>query len=78
MTERPGGEWRGSQLDVGGIDSYGIKEIDGEYVTGTEEILRLRLRDEFGSYGLQQAAVYLGTLASELRRSVGTLDRTGQ
>jgi hypothetical protein len=63
------GEWRGSPLDAGGIDPYGIKEIIVEYDTGDEEILKPRLRDEYGAYELQQAAVYLGTLAGELRRS---------
>jgi hypothetical protein len=69
MAERTGGEWHGSPLDVGGIDPYGIKEIIVEYDTGDEEILKPRLRDEYGAYELQQAAVYLGTLAGELRRS---------
>ena len=66
--ERPADEWLGGPLGVGGIDPYGIKEVVIEYDTGDEEILRPRLRDEYGSYELQQAAVYLGTLAEELRR----------
>jgi hypothetical protein len=71
MAEKPGEEWSGSPLDVSdGIDPYGIKEIVVEYDTGNEDILRPRLRDEYGSYELQQAAVYLGTLVAELRRNV--------
>jgi hypothetical protein len=69
MVERPGGEWRGSPLEVGRIDPYGIKEIIIKYDTGDEEVLRPRLHDEYGSYELQQAAVYLGTLAGELQRN---------
>jgi hypothetical protein len=71
MARRPAEEWRGSPLDVGGvIDPYGIEEIAVVYDTGAEDILRPRLRDEYGSYELYQAAIYLNTLAAELRRNV--------
>jgi hypothetical protein len=54
MAERPDKEWRGSPLDmVGGMDPYGIEEIVLVYDTGTEEVLKPRLRDEYGSYELQ-------------------------
>jgi hypothetical protein len=70
MAERPDKEWRGSPLDmVGGMDPYGIEEIVLVYDTGTEEVLKPRLRDEYGSYELQQAAVYLRTLTLQLRRN---------
>jgi hypothetical protein len=71
MAERPGNEWRGGPLDVSGIAPRSIEEIVVEYDTGNKEVLRPRLRDEYGSYELQQAAVYLGTLAGELRRNGG-------
>ena len=54
MVEKPGGEWRGSPLDVGsGLGLYGIKEIVIEYNTGEKEVLRSRLCHEYGSYELQ-------------------------
>ena len=71
MTEKSGHAWRGGPLDVGGIAPRGIEEIVVEYDTGDEEVLKPRLRDEYVSYELQQAAVYLGTLAGELRRNGG-------
>ena len=71
MAERPGNEWRGGPLDVSGIAPRSIEEIVVEYDTGNKEVLRPRLRDEYGSYELQQAAVYLGTLAGELWRNGG-------
>ena len=71
MAERPGNEWRGGPLDVSGIAPRSIEEIVVEYDTGDEEVLKPRLRDEYVSYELQQAAAYLGTLAGELRRNGG-------
>lgn len=71
MDERSGKELRGSPLDLqeGGIDPHGIKEIVVEYGTGNDDVLKPKLRDEYSSYELQQAAVYLGTLLAELRRN---------
>jgi hypothetical protein len=52
--------WRGSPLEMEqGMDPYGIKEIVLEFDTGEEEIMRPKLRDEFGSYELHEAAHYL-------------------
>lgn len=51
------------------MDPNGIKEIVIEYDTGDEEVLEPELRDEYGSYELQQAAIYLKTLVAELRRN---------
>jgi hypothetical protein len=56
MAERPDNKWRGGPLDVGGIAPRGIEEMVVEYDTGDEEVLKPRLRDEYGSYELQQAA----------------------
>jgi hypothetical protein len=50
-----------------GLDPYGIAEIVLEFDTGDEEILRPRLRDEFQSYELIQAAAYLDSLSNKLR-----------
>jgi hypothetical protein len=69
MVERSNGAWCGSPLDPGDIDPYGIKEIVVEYDMGNEDVLRPRLREEYGAYELQQAAVYLHTLAVQLRRN---------
>ena len=54
-------QWRGSPLDVAGsgMDAYGIKEIVFEFDTGEEEIMRPKVREEFGSYELYEAANYL-------------------
>ena len=60
-AQREGGEqWRGSPLDMElGMDPYGIKEIVFEFDTGEEEIMRPKVREEFGSYELHEAANYL-------------------
>ena len=42
-----------------GKEPYGIKEIVLEFDTGEEEIMRPKLREEFGSYELHEAAHYL-------------------
>jgi hypothetical protein len=61
MAQREGSEqWRGTPLEMElGMDPYGIKEIVLEFETGEEEIMRPRLREEFGSYELYEAANYL-------------------
>jgi hypothetical protein len=52
--------WRGTPLEMErGIDPYGIKEIVFEFDTGEEEVMRPKLREEFGSYELHEAAHYL-------------------
>jgi len=57
-------EWEGSPLDLmeSGIDPYGIKEIVIEFGDEEKEILRPKLRDEFQSYEIQQAAHYVEAL----------------
>jgi hypothetical protein len=53
-------QWRGSPLEMEqGMDPYGIKEIIFEFDTGEEEIMRPKLREEFGAYELSEAAHYL-------------------
>jgi len=61
MVQREGEEqWRGTPLEMElGMDPYGIKEIVLEFDTGEEEIMRPKLREEFGSYELHEAAHYL-------------------
>lgn len=61
-------EWDGTPLDlaVSGIDPYGIKEIVIEFGDDEEEILRPRLRDEFYSYELEQAAHYIEALLGHI------------
>lgn len=62
------GEWEGSPLQMGsGLDPYGIKEIIVEFDSGSQEILKPKMRKEFGSYELMQAATYLDSLAAKLR-----------
>ena len=67
-SQRTDNEWRGSPLQMwSGLDPYGITEIALEFDTGDEEILKPRLRDEFKSYELIQAATYLDSLSNKLR-----------
>ncbi len=66
--ERQDNDWQGSPLQMwSGIDPYGIKEIVVEFDTGDEEVLKPRMRDEFGSYEFWQAATYLDSLSHQLR-----------
>lgn len=67
----PTGEWRGSPLQMAsGLDPYGIEEVVIRFDAG-EEVLKPRMREEFGSYELQQAATYLDSLSHKLRLSQG-------
>lgn len=70
MTEEPTGQedyWEGTPLQmVLGLDPYGIEDIVIEFDTGDEEVLKPRLRGEFGSYELWQAATYLDSLSRQL------------
>lgn len=67
-TERTENEWEGSPLQMWrGLDPNGITEIVLQFDTGDEEMLRARLRDEFQSYELIQAATYLDSLSNKLR-----------
>ena len=67
-TERTENEWEGSPLQMWRrLDPNGIMEIVLQFDTGDEEILRARLRDEFQSYELVQAATYLDSLSNKLR-----------
>ena len=67
-TERTENEWEGSPLQMWrGLDPNGIMEIVLQFDTGDEEILRARLRDEFQSYELVQAATYLDSLSNKMR-----------
>ncbi len=65
---RGDGSWEGSPLQMGsGLDPYGIAEIVIQFDTGDEEVLLPKMRKEFGSYELIQAATYLDSLSHELR-----------
>jgi len=65
--ERPENEWQGTPLQMwSGIDPYGIEEIAIQFATGEEEVLKSRLRGEFHSYELSQAAAYLEVLSNRL------------
>ena len=67
----PTGEWRGSPLQMGsGLDPYGIQEIVIRFDAG-EEILKPRMRGEYRSYELHEAATYLDSLSHKLRLSHG-------
>ncbi len=60
MAQREGEKWQGTPLEMElGMDPYGIKEIVFEFDTGEEEIMRPKLREEFSSYELHEAAHYL-------------------
>lgn len=61
------GEWRGSPLQMGsGLDPYGIARIVLHLDTGDEEVLKPRMRDQYGAYELSQAATYLDSISSQL------------
>ena len=61
------GEWRGTPLQMrSGLDPYGITEIVLRFDTGDKEVLRPKIRDEYGSYELSQAATYLDSISSQL------------
>ena len=65
---RSGGEWEGSPLQMGsGLDPYGIQEIVVEFGSGSQEVLRPKMREEFGAYELHQTATYIDSLAHKLR-----------
>ena len=67
-------EWQGSPLELAesGMDPYGVEEIVIEFGDGEEEILRPRIREQFQSYELEQAAHYLEALSGQIRaRRVG-------
>lgn len=69
VTEEPTGQdyWEGTPLQmVLGLDPYGIEEIVIEFDTGDEEILKPRLREEFGAYELSQTATYIDSLSRQL------------
>ncbi len=66
--QRSDNEWQGSPLQMwSGMDPYGIAEIALQFDTGDEEVLLPKMREEFGSYELIQAATYLDSLSHELR-----------
>ena len=67
----PTGEWQGSPLQMqSGLDPYGIQEIVIRFDAG-EETLTPKLRAQYHSYELQQAATYLDSLSHKLRLSHG-------
>jgi hypothetical protein len=60
MAQREGQTWRGTPLEMElGMNPYHIKEMDFEFDSGEEEIMRPKQREEFGSYELHEAATYL-------------------
>lgn len=60
--------WQGSPLQMwSGMDPNGIEEIVVQFDTGDEEVLKPKAREEFKAYELQQAAVYMGVLAHQLK-----------
>ena len=66
--QRSDNEWQGSPLQMwSGMDPYGIEEIALQFDTGDEEVLKPRMREEFGAYELIQAATYLDSLSHQLR-----------
>ena len=65
------GEWEGTPLQMGsGLDPNGIRQIVIQFDTGDEEVLKPKIRDEFGSYELMQAATYLDSLSHQLRLNI--------
>jgi hypothetical protein len=65
--ENTNNEWHGSPLQMwSGMDPSGIEEIAIQFATGDEEVLKPRIRDEFYSYELSQAAAYLEVISHRL------------
>jgi hypothetical protein len=65
--ENTDNEWQGSPLQMwSGMDPNGIQEIAIQFATGDEEVLKARIRDEFYSYELSQAAAYLEVISHRL------------
>jgi hypothetical protein len=64
---------RTSVLEVGEIDPYGIREVVIEFDNGDEDVFRPRMREEFGSYELQQLSVYIETLSRDVKKDANRL-----
>jgi hypothetical protein len=62
-----------SVLEVGEMDPYGIREVVIEFDNGDEDVFRPRMREEFGSYELQQLAVYIETLSHDVKKDANRL-----
>src|SRR5919202_1775906 len=68
--------WEGSPLQIGrGMDPHSTEEIVIESDAGDEEVLKLKLGEEFISYEPHQAGIYIDTLCtiykSSYHRKVG-------
>jgi hypothetical protein len=64
---------RTSVLEVGEMDPYGIREVVIEFDNGDEDVFRPRMREEFGSYELQQLSVYIETLSHDVKKDAARL-----
>lgn len=64
---------RTSVLEVGEMDPYGIREVVIEFDNGDEDLFRPRMREEFGSYELQQLSVYIETLSRDVKKDANRL-----
>jgi hypothetical protein len=64
---------RTSVLEVGEMDPYGIREVVIEFDNGDEDVFKPRMREEFGSYELQQLAVYIETLSHDVKKDANRL-----
>ena len=64
---------RTSVLEVGEMDPYGIREVVIEFDNGDEDVFRPRMREDFGSYELQQLAVYIETLSRDVKKDANRL-----
>jgi hypothetical protein len=64
---------RTSVLEVGEMDPYGIREVVIEFDNGDEDVFRSRMREEFGSYELQQLSVYIETLSRDVKKDANRL-----
>ncbi len=62
-----------SVLEVGEMDPYGIREVVIEFDNGDEDVFRPRMREEFGSYELQQLSVYIETISRDVTKDATRL-----
>src|SRR5919107_622570 len=60
------------ELDIG-LVVVGIREVVIEFDNGDEDVFRPRMREEFGSYELQQLAVYIETLSHDVKKDANRL-----
>src|SRR5919202_1939604 len=69
--------WEGSPLQIGrGVDPHSTEEIVIESDAGDEEVLKLKLGEEFISYEPHQAGIYIDTLVHDIQERLSPESRS--